>query len=45
VDSISSFGQDENCELYVTDRQGKALYRIDDGEIVFRNGLESSKCQ
>jgi glucose/arabinose dehydrogenase len=45
LNSLSSFGQDENCELYVTDRAAGALYRIDDGEIVFRNGLESSKCQ
>ena len=45
LQSLSSFGQDENCELYITDRDGGALYRIDDGEIVFRNSLESSKCQ
>ncbi len=47
--SLSSFGQDQNCELYITDRDdadkpGK-LFRIEDGEIVFKDGLEQSKCQ
>jgi len=45
LSSLSAFGQDENCELYVADRAGGALYRIEDGEIVFRNGLEHSLCQ
>jgi glucose/arabinose dehydrogenase len=45
LNSLSSFGQDENCELYITDRTAGKLFLIEDGEIVFKNGLEQSKCQ
>lgn len=45
LNSLSSFGQDEKCELYVTDRSAGKLFRIDDGQIVFKDGLEQSKCQ
>ncbi len=45
LSSLSSFGQDENCELYVVDREGKALYRIDDGESLFSNGFEKLNCR
>jgi glucose/arabinose dehydrogenase len=45
LSSLSSFGQDENCELYITDRAAGKLFLIEDGEIVFKDGLEQSKCQ
>lgn len=45
LSSLSSFGQDQNCELYITDRAAGKLFRIEDGEIVFKDGLEQSKCQ
>lgn len=45
LSSLSSFGQDQNCELYITDRSAGKLFRIEDGEIVFKDGLEQSKCQ
>jgi len=45
LSSISSFGQDENCELYLVDRDGKGLYRIVDAEGLFSNGFEQLNCQ
>ena len=45
LSSLSSFGQDEDCELYVVDRQAGALYRIDDGERLFGEGFESRTCR
>ncbi len=45
LSSLSSFGQDENCELYVVDREGPALYRIDDQAFVFADGYETRDCR
>ena len=49
LSSLSSFGQDENCELYIVDRDAGpgygALYRIDDGENLFSNGFEKLNCR
>jgi len=33
---LSAFGQDENCELYIVNRDSQKLYRITDSEFVFR---------
>jgi glucose/arabinose dehydrogenase len=45
LNSLSSFGQDENCELYVVDREGQAVYRIDDTERLFADGYEARSCR
>lgn len=45
LSSVSSFGQDENCELYVADREGKAVYRIGDTERLFSDGYEKRLCR
>ena len=51
INSLSSFGQDENCELYVVDRDHQdtpergALFRIDDAERLFGAGFESRRCR
>ncbi|MGK2926699.1 MAG: PQQ-dependent sugar dehydrogenase [Lysobacterales bacterium] len=45
LSSLSSFGQDENCELYIVDREGRALYRIDDSERLFGGGFEARICR
>ena len=45
LNSLSSFGQDENCELYVADRNGQAVYRIDDTERLFADGYEARSCR
>jgi glucose/arabinose dehydrogenase len=45
LSSISSFGQDENCELYLVDREGRGLYRIVDTETVFNDGYEQLNCR
>jgi len=49
LSSLSGFGQDENCELYLVDRDAGsdfgALYRIDDGENLFSNGFEKLNCR
>jgi glucose/arabinose dehydrogenase len=42
---LSSFGQDENCELYAVERAGGSLYRIDDAERLFGAGFESRLCR
>ena len=45
--SISSFGQDENYQLYIADREGKAVYRIDieDSKVLFSDGFEQLSCR
>jgi glucose/arabinose dehydrogenase len=47
LSSLSSFGQDENCQLYIADRNGKAVYRIDieDSEGLFSDGFEQLNCR
>jgi len=47
LSSLSSFGQDENCQLYIADREGKAVYRIDieDSESLFSDGFELLNCR
>ncbi len=51
LNSISSFAQDEDCELYIVDRDHQAnpelgaLYRIDDSERLFGAGFESRDCR
>jgi glucose/arabinose dehydrogenase len=51
INSLSSFGQDENCELYVVDRDHQAnpergaLFRIDDNERLFGAGFEDRQCR
>jgi len=45
LSSLSSFGQDENCELYVVDRDGKGLYRIVDAESRFSDSFEQLNCR
>jgi glucose/arabinose dehydrogenase len=49
LNSLSSFGQDENCELYVVDRgledKPGAVYRIDDTERLFSDGYEARNCR
>jgi len=49
LSSLSSFGQDENCELYIVDRDAGpgygALYRIDDEEYLFNHGFETLNCR
>lgn len=42
---LSSFGQGENCELYLVERAGGSLYRIEDTEKVLGNGFESRLCR
>jgi len=45
LQSLTAFGQDENCELYVADRDADKIYRIDDADAVSRSGFESRRCQ
>lgn len=53
LNSLASFGQDENCNIYLVDRDAEtgveadhgALYRIDDSERVFGSGFENMQCQ
>ncbi|MFC1796055.1 PQQ-dependent sugar dehydrogenase [Pseudomonadota bacterium] len=47
LSSLSSFGQDENCQLYIADREGKAVFRIDieDSEGLFSDGFEQLNCR
>ncbi len=45
LSSLSSFGQDQHCELYLVDRQAGTLYRIDDTERLFGAGFESRSCR
>jgi len=45
--SLSSFGQDENYQIYIADREGKAVYRIDieDNDVLFSDGFEQLSCR
>jgi glucose/arabinose dehydrogenase len=43
--SISAFGQDQQCELYVADVDAGKVFRIDDGEMLQRHGFEARRCQ
>lgn len=43
--SLSAFGQDEQCELYVADLDAGKVYRIDDDEMIQNSGFESLRCQ
>ena len=45
LSSLSSFGQDGNCELYLVDRQAGALHRIDDSERLVGAGFECRSCR
>jgi glucose/arabinose dehydrogenase len=45
LSSISGFGQGESCEIYVVDRTGAKVYRIDDGEQLILAGFESLECR
>lgn len=45
LSSITSFGQDEQCNLYVADRNDNKIYRIDDSELIQRSGFEALNCQ
>jgi glucose/arabinose dehydrogenase len=45
LNSLSSFGQDERCELYVTDRNAGIVYRIDDPEGISSSGFENLYCR
>jgi glucose/arabinose dehydrogenase len=42
---LSAFGQDENCELYMVNRDSHKLYLFTDSEFVFRGGFESPVCR
>jgi glucose/arabinose dehydrogenase len=43
--SITAFGQDERCELYVADALAGTVYRIDDSEHLARSGFEALRCR
>ena len=43
--SLSAFGQDQQCELYVADVDAGKVFRIDDGEVLQRHGFEARRCQ
>jgi glucose/arabinose dehydrogenase len=45
LNSLSSFGQDEQCELYVADRNAGAVFRIDESERLFSDGYEARRCR
>lgn len=45
LDSISSFGQDEQCNLYVADRNSNKIYRVDDSEMILSSSFEALQCQ
>ena len=42
---IPTFGQDEQCELYVADFSTNAIYRIVDTENIDSSGFEALRCQ
>lgn len=44
LESISAFGQDEQCELYVVDAVAGKVFRIDDSGLIKRSGFESVRC-
>jgi glucose/arabinose dehydrogenase len=43
--SLTAFGQDEQCELYVADLDAGKVFRIDDNEMLQRSGFEALRCQ
>ncbi|MDZ4730824.1 MAG: PQQ-dependent sugar dehydrogenase [Xanthomonadales bacterium] len=43
--SLTAFGQDEQCELYVADLDAGKVFRIDDNEMIQRSGFEALRCQ
>jgi glucose/arabinose dehydrogenase len=43
--SLSAFGQDQHCELYVADVDAGKVFRIDDSEVLRRDGFEDRRCQ
>ncbi|MEJ8566601.1 PQQ-dependent sugar dehydrogenase [Elongatibacter sediminis] len=45
LNSITAFGQDEHCALYVADSDAGIIYRIDDTEGFNRSGFEALRCQ
>ena len=45
IRQLSAFGQDENCELYMVNRDTNTLYRFTDSEFMFRGGFESPVCR
>lgn len=45
LSSLTSFGQDEQCNLYVADRTAGAVYRIDDMQFIQKTGFEALNCQ
>lgn len=45
LSSISGFGQGEGCEIYVVDRTGASVYRIDDSELLILAGFEALDCR
>lgn len=42
---IPTFGQDEQCELYVADFTGGNIYRFSSSEIIDSDGFEELRCQ
>jgi len=45
LSSITSFGQDEHCGLYIADRTAKKIYRIVDSDQIQKSGFEELNCQ
>jgi hypothetical protein len=45
LQSITAFGQDEVCELYVADADAGRLFRIDDTNQLNRSGFETLSCR
>ncbi len=45
LSTISTFGQDETCELYVVNRSAGNVYRIVDTEEIDHSGFEALRCQ
>jgi hypothetical protein len=43
--SLTAFGQDEQCELYLADLDAGKVFRIDDEEMLHRSGFEALRCQ
>ena len=42
--AISTFGQDEQCELYVADFGSDSVYRIVDNQMIDSSGFEVLRC-
>jgi glucose/arabinose dehydrogenase len=45
LSSLTAFGQDEQCELYVADLDAGKIFRIDDTNWVHQSGFETLRCQ